>query len=73
MSLLRDIRDYLQQRGHASLGDLSLHFATQPDAMRGMLDQWIMRGKVRRCSASACSSCSSHCASAPGESYEWVE
>ena len=73
MSLLTDIRDYLQQRGQASLSDLSLHFSTQPDAMRGMLEQWILRGKVRRCPAAACSSCSSRCASAPGESYEWVD
>ena len=73
MSLLRDIRDYLKQRKHASLSDLTVHFATQPDAMRGMLEQWIVRGKVRRCSAVACEGCSSRCDAAPGESYEWVE
>ena len=73
MSLLRDVRDYLEQRKHASLNDLSVHFAAQPDAMRGMLNQWIVRGKIRRCSAIACEGCSSRCASAPGESYEWVE
>ena len=73
MSILRDIRAYLQEHRHTSLNDLCVHFNTQPDAMRGMLDQWISRGKVRCCPAVACKGCASSCAAAPGESYEWVE
>ncbi len=72
MSILRDVRDYLEQHQRASLNDLAIHFQTSPDAMRGMLDQWINKGKVRQCPASACASCARGCASAPGDSYEWV-
>ena len=72
MSILRDVADYLSTRKHASLDDMAMHFETSPDAMRGMLDKWISKGKVRRCPASACQGCSSACHAAPGEAYEWV-
>ena len=72
MSILRDVGVYLQQRRHASLNDMAMHFGASPDAMRGMLDRWIAKGKVIRCPASACQGCASACSSAPGEAYEWV-
>lgn len=73
MSILRDVRDYLQQRRQASLSDLSNHFHTPPDAMRGIVEQWIIRGKIKQCQPAACDQCSLSCASAPGDSYEWVD
>lgn len=73
MSILRDVRDYLQQRRQASLSDLSNHFHTPPDAMLGIVEQWIVRGKIRQCQPAACGQCSLSCASAPGDSYEWVD
>lgn len=72
MSILRDVRDYLKQHQHASLNDLAVHFETSSDAMRGMLDQWIAKGSVKFCPASACAACSITCSSAPGDTYEWV-
>ena len=72
MSILRDVAGYLQRRKHASLNDLAMYFDTSPDAMRGMLDKWIAKGKVMRCPAAACQGCSSTCSAAPGEAYEWV-
>lgn len=72
MSILRDVRDYLKQHQRASLNDLAHHFGTSPDAMRGMLDQWINKGRIRHCPAAACTSCATSCTSAPGDSYEWV-
>lgn len=73
MNILTEVRDYLHQRQHASIDDLALHFDSTPDAIRGMLDLWIARGKIRRCPAAACNSCSSSCPAKPGDSYEWVE
>ena len=72
MSILRDVADYLRLRGHASLDDLASHFDTSPEAMRGMLDRWIAKGKVVHCPASACRGCKSACDSAPGDAYEWT-
>jgi len=71
--ILSDIKQYLKARRQASLNDLALHFGTDPDAMRGMLDQWISKGKVmkselqttcgRGCTACTCSGSL--------EIYEW--
>ncbi len=72
MSILREVRDYLRVKKQASLSDLCNHFDSSPDAMRGMLEQWIVRGQVRHCSPAACGQCSLSCASAPGDSYEWT-
>jgi len=71
MSILRDVRDYLKNRQRASLDDLCHHFESSPDAMRGILDQWVIRGQIRHCPPSACGQCSVSCASAPGDTYEW--
>jgi hypothetical protein len=46
--LLVDVRNYLSQQGRVSLRDLVWHFHVEPDAMRGMLDHWIRKGKVMR-------------------------
>lgn len=72
--MLLEIRHYLMQRQQASLQDLVLHFDTTPDAMRGMLDTWIKKGKVTKCDAIACGGCSSSCVTArQDEAYEWSE
>ena len=56
--ILAEVRDYVRQRGRVSLADLVHHFDSSPDAMRGMLDQWVRRGKVRRLeSANRCQGC----------------
>jgi putative ferrous iron transport protein C len=71
--ILSDIKRYLQEHRQASLSDLSLHFDTTPDAMRGMLEQWIHKGRVSRtilesgCHKS-CSACSCH---GETEIYAW--
>jgi len=72
MSILRDVRDYLQKHQRASLEDLAVHFNSNPDAMRGMLEKWIAKGIIRHCQPSACAGCTTSCSSAPGDSYEWA-
>ncbi len=72
--ILSDIKRYLQARGSANLSDIALHFDSDPDAVRGMLEQWIRKGKVRRRAATA--SCGSggctQCDPATTEIYDWV-
>lgn len=71
--MLLAIRNLLQDRGQASLTDLSLHFRTSPEAMRGMVEHWVAKGQVCRlsCAGSACSRGCGSCSAAP-ELYCWV-
>jgi len=70
--ILADIRDYLQQRGEATLADIALHFNTSPDAVRGMLEIWVRKGKVFRQSATtSCGTSCTQCNPASTEIYIW--
>ncbi len=72
--ILTRLKRYLMERGHAPLSDIALHLESDPDAVRGMLEQWIRKGKVRKCSgSSACNSGCDKCDSANVETYEWVD
>lgn len=72
--ILPEIRRYLEQRGQASLADIALHFDIQPDAVRGMLEVWMRKGKVqRRLATTSCGSRCNKCQSAATEIYAWVE
>ena len=71
--ILADIRGYLQARGQATLADLALHFDTDPQAMRGMLEQWVRKGKVRKKALNiSCGSSCDKCDTAATEVYEWI-
>ncbi len=71
--ILSEIKSYLMERGSAPLSDIALHFDSEPDAVRGMLEQWVRKGKVRKnlLSASCGSSCDK-CDTAATEVYEWI-
>ncbi len=70
--ILSQLRDYLQQRGQASLQDMALHFDAEPDALRGMLEQWMRKGKVSRRNAKAsCGDSCTQCDPASVEIYVW--
>jgi putative ferrous iron transport protein C len=73
MNILLDVRDYLQAHRQAGLNDLARHFDSNPDAMRGMLEIWVAKGRIRHCPAFACAGCAVNCSSAPGDSYEWMD
>jgi putative ferrous iron transport protein C len=69
--ILSEIREYLQTHGSASLQDMAHRFDTHPEAMRGMLGQWVARGRVvRETSGSNCTSCCK-CDPAALELYRW--
>ncbi len=71
--ILSDIKRYLSARGQATLADMALHFQSSPDAVRGMLEVWAGKGKVRRHLATAsCGSSCSKCDPASVEIYEWI-
>ena len=71
--ILSDIKKYFSSQQVASLPDLSVHFSVDPDAMRGMLEQWVRKGKLRKLPQGAlCPSCCGACDSDNLEIYEWL-
>jgi putative ferrous iron transport protein C len=72
--ILSKVRDYLKQRGQCTLSDIALHFDTDADAVRGMLDVWIKKGKVEKRSATeSCGTSCQSCDPASTEIYFWRE
>ncbi|MCW8917012.1 MAG: FeoC-like transcriptional regulator [Magnetovibrio sp.] len=69
--LLSNIRSYLSERGRAPLSDMSVHFDSSPDALRGMLQHLIHKGRVREVEGNSCNGCCK-CAPETLEIYEWV-
>ncbi len=70
--ILSELRDYLQTNRRAALLDMAHRFDTDPDALRGMLDKWVAKGRVvKLLQGTACSGCSK-CDPASTEIYEWV-
>lgn len=67
-----DIRNYLRDRGHASLMDIASHCDADPAAVRDMLQVWIRKGRItRQLSANACGGCT-QCDPPVTEIYSWV-
>ena len=72
--ILSEVRDYLKQRGQCTLSDIALHFDTDANAVRGMLDIWIKKGKVEKRSATdSCGTSCQSCDPATTEVYTWYE
>ncbi len=72
--ILSEVRDYLKERGQASLQELALRFDTDPDALRGMLVHWIRKGRVsRRSAATSCGNKCTQCDPASVEFYVWTD
>jgi predicted ArsR family transcriptional regulator len=70
--ILSQVRDYLEQRGQATLADIALHFDTEPEAIRGMLERWVSKGRVeRRKTEAACGTSCNRCDPAAMELYVW--
>ena len=70
--MLSAIRDYLLLRGEATLADIALHLDAEPDAVRGMLEQWVRKGRVEcRKIKAACGTHCSRCDSGTTELYVW--
>jgi len=72
--ILSEIKRYLMKHKRVTLGDLAVHFDSEPDAMRGMLEQWIRKGKVLKAEfqGTCGSTCSKCCCDSAVEIYEWT-
>ena len=71
--ILTDIRRYLEHRRQASLGDIARYLDADPEAVRGMLEHWMRKGRVRRhLAGAACGGCG-QCKADALEVYEWLD
>lgn len=71
--ILSELRAYLQVHKRAALLDMAHHFDTEPDAIRGMLNKWVAKGRVIKLPQDTqCGSSCSKCDPATIEIYEWV-
>jgi hypothetical protein len=72
--ILAELRKYLQEKHRVTLNDLVLHFHIDANALRGMLQKWISKGKVRlspvgtNCGTGCCK-----CDPQLTETYEWID
>lgn len=71
--ILSEIKKYLMQHKRVTLGDLACHFDAEPEAMKGMLGQWIRKGRVLKFDEQAgCSkTCGKCCDGKLMKIYEW--
>ncbi len=72
--ILSEIKYYLMKHKRVTIGDLALHFDTETEAMRGMLEQWIRKGRVLKLDvqASCNKTCSKCCDASAMEIYKWT-
>jgi len=70
--ILSELRDYLKANRRATLMDMAHHFDTDPDALRGMIGKWMVKGRVGKLAqdSASCRSCCK-CDPATTEIYEW--
>jgi putative ferrous iron transport protein C len=69
--ILQQLQQYLRTHPSASLEELTRHFDSDADALRGMLNQLIRKGRVHKVAGKQCGGCHS-CAPESLELYEWV-
>lgn len=71
--MLSGIKHYLRKHRRVTLNELAIHFDTEPETMRGMLQQWVHKGKVVQCNTTG--SCGGNCPMCSCgdalEIYEW--
>jgi len=70
--ILTEVRNYLQQHGHASVRDIALHVDADNGAVRGILDHLTHKGRVRKIKAnSACGTSCCKCDAGIIAVYVW--
>ena len=71
--MLQDIKAYLMTHPKVSLHALTHHFQVPADVMLSMIDIWIAKGKVRKCSKEPhCGVKCMQCRPSTVEWFEWV-
>jgi putative ferrous iron transport protein C len=72
--ILAQVREYLAHHKRVALIDLSQHFRSDPQALRGMLAMLEQKGRVRRLPmGTPCGDGCCKCDPATVEIFEWVE
>lgn len=70
--ILAELKNYVEQRGQISLRDAALHFDAEPEAIRGMLEFWVSKGRISK--HGPVGTCAGGCAcgaTEQGEIYVW--
>ena len=71
--MLTDLQTYIATHGIVSIGDLSLHFHSDSQALRPMLTKLVRKGRIRHLPAPVkCSHCTC-CDLTSLEGYEWIK
>jgi hypothetical protein len=71
--ILSELRNYLKKRKSVVLRDLMLHFDTDAEALRGMLQILMTKGYVKKLATNeACGTSCCKCDSILTEIYEWM-
>jgi putative ferrous iron transport protein C len=70
--ILQEVKQYVKKRKQVSLQDIAVHFDKEPETVRGILDFWVRKGRIRlQTQAPSCSG-SCHCsANQSQEIYQW--
>lgn len=69
-----ELRNYLKEHHQVTLGDLSIHFQSEPEAVKAAMDTWIKKGMVDATTAET--GCSKGCCKCRPEDvtvYRWLE
>lgn len=70
--ILKELKEYVKTNQQVSLKDIAIHFDAEPEAVKGMLDFWIRKGKIRHyASSSVCGGSCSCSQQENNEVYEW--
>ena len=72
--ILSDLRNFMQEKRRVTLNELVLHFQVDANALRGMLNKWINKGKVKQSPVSNnCGTSCCKCDPLLTEIYEWID
>ena len=70
--ILRELKEFVQARKQVSLTEISVHFDCEPEAVKGMLDFWIRKGKIKHYSSdNVCGGSCSCSHKSNNDLYEW--
>lgn len=72
--ILRDVKNYIFERGQVPLREIGLHFEIDPEVIRGILGTLEIKGLIVRLpSGSACSGGCTQCSPESIDIYQWNE
>ena len=72
--ILTELLDYLKERRRASLIEIAHRFDTEPDAIRGMLQKWVVKGRLEKSlQTTDCGTGCCKCDPASTEIYAWKD